>query len=310
MAQIPRRGPGGHLTTNEQLFKYYLIAKGGPTAKIKHITTYWDRFEDFLANRLQGIRTGFPTLDAKVLGLPGLTVVQGEPKSNKSTFCLQVALHHAKNYGPVIYYDAENGVSRLLWRLGCLINTCSTEEYAKPENAALREQTKTFLEKYPFTIIDEAEGDIDNEYLEQIVHAVYEKHPKKRILLVLDSIQALPRIREKDIQNTDTWVLTIDRIKKFYQGYLTILCTSEKNKASYKEAVVGGSKGSGSIEYKAELLLDMQAATEERPLGLITIAAGRDVPRGDKVSYDLVLSNPHNPLSFTFTLKEAENYDF
>jgi len=293
---------------NQSLFTIFI--RGGKLPTIKHITNYWDRFEDFLANRVQGIKTGFPGLDSAVLGLPGLTVVQGEPKSNKSTFCLQVALNHAKHYGPVIYYDAENGVSRLLWRLGCLINGCSSTEYSKAESKDLRLQTKEFLEKHPFTIIEEDGGQIDNLYLEEMVATVYEKHPKKKILLVLDSVQALPVLHENKRYSIDTWLQSIEAVKKNYQGYLTILVTSEKSKSMYKEAVVGGSKDSGGIEYKAELLLDMQAPTADRASCLLTIAAGRDIPKGEQIFLAPKLANLKDPHSFTFTLEEEEKYGF
>ena len=78
-------------------------------------------FFKFLRHRSNGVSTSFPRLDKHISGLHGIVSVLGEPGSYKSTFCLQAALHHAQHYGPVLYYDRENGSNRIIFRLICAL---------------------------------------------------------------------------------------------------------------------------------------------------------------------------------------------
>lgn len=272
---------------------------------IKHISKDWGNFKDYLHKKINGVKTGFPILDSQIMGLPGITGVLGEPGSYKSTFCLQVAAYHAENYGPVLYYDAENGLNRIRFRLICqLLNVCPQMLVSSSDDVLVR--ASNILEDFPLYVMT----NIDFYNLESFVEEVISKTGAKRVMLVIDSLQTLPNLHENKRYSMSMWMFALNDLKKKYDNVLTILAPIEKKRGTYETSGMDSGKESGDIEYKAEVLLDIQRSKKESDNYLtVTCIKDRDGPSGVKFLLRPVLSDPEVPTSFTYKLQETEIVD-
>jgi replicative DNA helicase len=269
----------------------------------------WDAFLSFRDRKLQGVQTGVASIDRVLHGLSGVVVIQGAPGCNKSTLALQVAQHQAEQGNPSLIIDRENGRERFRLRLLCMSNRVSTVDALTCTKDTLRKYV-TKIQNYPLYVCTDPIESADE--ISKSLAALWEKH-QKPMLLVVDSLQAMPLIAADERLSIQEWMKQLDQLKLDWEGRLTIIVTSEKARGeggrNYSEAKLSSGKGAGGIEYKAEMVLDMRRANEGSEI-IVEIVKNRDGCAGVAVRLQPVLANPSNPSSFTFKLEEAKGLPF
>jgi KaiC/GvpD/RAD55 family RecA-like ATPase len=237
-------------------------------------------------------------LDRQLLGLQGLACIQGEPKANKSTLALQIALENLQLGNPVYIYDKENGEATLGRRLLCALAKMSPSTLGRLSTEDL-EKLRLEKDRLPLFVCHE---NLNFEELAGEVEKVIASYPSSRTLLIVDSIQALTGKTETKRHAIDEWLHNFDALKLKHPHKLVTLLISEKNRSSYGIATKAGGKESGTIEYKCEQVFDMRVDEES---GLINF---------DCVANRHGINNIHTKLEpvydqtgkgFTFTLKEV-----
>jgi hypothetical protein len=267
------------------------------TLRGQNLSDNWDTFFDFCAKRFEGASCGIEAIDKAILGLRGIIGIRGAPGTNKSTLSLQIAHHYAKNHGPVIFYDRENGINRLRLRMLAQVLTMSEVEIIR---AILKEEEIPFelIKTLPFHVITKAS-------IPELYEVVKEQVKKgKRPLLVIDSLQKLPMNMEDRRGSIDSWLIAIDEWKVEFQQDFRCLIISEKNYSNYYNPMLGGSKDSSEIEYTIEVFLDLRPHPENREIVICTVAKDRDGLQGAEVILKKTLSDPENPRSFCYKLEE------
>lgn len=258
---------------------------------------------NYLTGKRVGLETGLPDFDRQLRGLQGLVCVMGEPKVNKSTVVMQWALHHAATVGPAYYLDCENGLPLLTKRVLCNQHGMSEEALRQLGGPKVESLLGEFVRDIPFYACDEP---LDTTSFELEITELMQAG--KPAMVIIDSIQWLSSKATEKRFKIEEWVARLDVLKLKYRPNLTIVCISEKNRPSYKMATMSGAKESGSIEYKAEQLFDMQL-DEDSGNVILQCVANRHGPRGARVMLEKVLQDPTNRHSFTFTMREtADTY--
>ncbi len=223
-----------------------------------HIANNWDKFESYRKNQIRGLLTGFKEMDKAIVGLPGLTTIMGEPKCLKSTFVMNIALNKAQENIPIILVDTENGLQRTRLRMLChlagiTVTAIKSNRLVYDEEIRYNDAVN-ILKKLPIYYI---ESSTSSQEIKSIIKEVGQKH-KKKILLIVDSLQSLISEFKDRRASIDYWVFFFNELKLVYQEWLTTILVSEKNRQSYGTSTKSGAKESGGIEYKSELVFDMR----------------------------------------------------
>lgn len=265
------------------------------------IKNNWKSFTAYRERRLQGVLTGIKAIDTSLLGLGGITVIQGETGSFKSTLALQIAHHNLKLGTPCLMLDRENGEGRVRSRLLCQEHNVSETDI----KCAPIEQIKKWaapVVALPLYVYTESISDFD------LVRARLEEmralHPDSPSILLVDSLQAMSAVDDDQRVNLEKWMYFFDELKVQSDGQLTVIITSEKNRASYGTQNVGGAKGSNAVEYKAETLLDVRL--DDAGNIRLKVAKNRDGNRNQEFELTRCFSERGNANSFTFHLKSVE----
>lgn len=258
----------------------------------------WQEYNEYRQKKVRGLRTGIPELDKLILGLTGIVGIQGEPGACKSTLALQIARHNAESGTPVLIVDRENGKHRFKDRLIAQIFriTLKMVQEAPLEAARSWYQHITSLGLY----VETAPCEIDQ--LRVYLRELWDKH-EKPMLLVMDSLQALPRGDLEERLGLQKWLEDLDQLKLDFQDQLTIILTSEKTKGSFGTPSKDGGKGTASIGYKCEQLLDLR---EDKASGLIFVdlVKNRDGAKFQNFCLELVMLTK-DPNSFIFELRDG-----
>ncbi len=222
-----------------------------------HISSNWDKFEAYRRGLSRGLRTGFTAMDEKLISIPAFTMIMGEPKTCKSTMAMQILLNKALEGYPCLLIDQENGLFRTRYRMLCQLGQIPDSEMKsatlKGAEPASYSEAVSLLTKLPIDYMPPA---ITLELLEQHIKQTAKAH-KKRVLVVVDSIQSLVTNLADRRHSVDSWVFGINNMKNALDGWVTFIVVSEKNRGSYGKASKSGAKESGGLEYKAEMVLDM-----------------------------------------------------
>lgn len=260
----------------------------------------WESLLAFRKHRLHGLQTGLAALDKVLLGMSGITLIQGAPGTNKSTLAMQVALHNAEKGTPVLIIDRENGKDRFRTRLVCCKNLVSSVDVLTTSEEQLGEWVLPLMELPIFHSIAPTKPEGVRELVSEML-----EHFQRPMLLVVDSLQAVPALADNERMSIQAWLNELDQMKLDFEGKLTILVTSEKSRGSdnYDKASMSSAKGAGAIEYKAEIVLDLRQAKEG---GLVLeIVKSRDGISNVAIDLERVLADANNPASFAFRLKAA-----
>lgn len=268
------------------------------------ISKNWDSFVHYLDRRVTGIQTGIDALDRYLLGLGGVTIIQGDTGTNKSTLLLQIALNQLIQGHPVMMLDKENGQGRLRSRLTCQINNISEVDLLVANKEQRLEWVKPVV-KLPFYIYTE---NVKNfEVIEQRLREMSDMHEGKPMLLLIDSLQALSPTDTDQRISLEKWLYWADSMKVQYDGSLTIIATSEVRRAAYdiKESI-GRAKGTNAVEYKAEVLLNLKEVKETGEIK-VEVAKNRDNIKGAVIKLEKCFSDPNNNRSFIFKLRGVDS---
>lgn len=264
------------------------------------INTDWEAFLAFRKRRLHGLQTGLPALDKVLLGMSGVTLIQGAPGSCKSSLAMQIGLHNAEKGTPVLIIDRENGRDRFRSRLVCCKNGVSSVDVLTAPEEQLGEWILPLVElpmfHTPSPMRPEDIRALVNETLEQF---------NRPMLLVVDSLQSMPALTDNERMSLQQWLQELDQMKLDYEGRLTVLVTSEKSRGAdnYEKAAMQASKGAGAIEYKSEIILDMRQSKDG---GLVLeVLKNRDGLANVAIDLEKVLADKSNPGSFSFRLEAA-----
>lgn len=245
--------------------------------------------------------TGISGIDKRLGGLQGITVLQGEPAACKSTLCLQIANNVATQGHPVFIIDCENGLQRLRIRTICQLN-----KVTQPEVLACSEEQDSLwgrqLSNLPIFSMTHVPKEGAHEIVVNYIKELYSQY-QKPVLLVADSLQSLPKLSEDPRINIDEWLKFFDSVKLMAEGLVYILITSEKKRGTYNDAFKDGAKGSGTIEYKAEIVLDLRRNESARTI-VLACTKNRDGLDNFQVDFEKVLTNPDDEASFCFLLEE------
>jgi hypothetical protein len=163
-------------------------------------------------------------------GFVGLTVVSGEPAVGKSDLVLQTAVD-AGRFLPVLYYDLDNGVPTIVDKLRRMIGD------REDPLGLIRDLTKSVYLRDSMRTLDS-----DLAYI------------PPPALVVVDIFQALPTPAEYERQGLAHWIHRLGALRR--RGYV-ILVVSEVARSSYGNVGMGAFKGSGEIEYVADLACQM-----------------------------------------------------
>lgn len=261
------------------------------------ITEQWNGFDNYLSNCSRGLTTGFSEIDKKIIGLPGLVTIQGEPKCCKSTFAMNIGVMKALEGHPVLFLDKENGLNRTRLRMLSYLSDL-TSGAIKSQNFYQGEREKYFaavtqLKKLPIYYINET----TKEQIQELIDGVGNKH-NNHILLIADSLQSLVEDFKDRRASVDYWVFLFNELKMKYENDLTILVISEKRRDSYGQSSKNGGKESGSIEYKSEMVLDMYIG-KDKPTITVDCILNRDGDTG--IVAELCKSSP-----YTYKLTSSE----
>ena len=258
-----------------------------------------EKLEGFLDRKILGAPTGIQQIDETLLGLGALTILQGSPGSNKSTMALQIAMFNARQGRPALIVDEENGRERTRVRL-------LSQYSGRSETSLMRMRSESpadfdrLLSSFSQLPIYIASGIVTGpEELERVAEELVTQ-TEDYAFLIVDSIQALPRISEEERANLEAWSKALDRIKLQHDGRLIIIATSEKGYAHFEQASLAGAKGSSAISYKGELIADFRTIAPGRIR--VEIVKNRDGARGVCFDLELQLEDPKVPSSFIFML--------
>lgn len=264
----------------------------------------WENFLTFRERRLNGFKTGIDRLDKELLGLSGIVGIQGSPGSCKSTLALQIASNLAKEGTPVLIIDRENGLNRFKVRLACQLNQVDQYSVLKCNLETLK---KYFAPLKNLPIFVDTSADISAEQIRSYLTQMWDVY-KRPMLLVVDSLQALPRFGVEERLALETWLGVFDQLKLDFDGRLVTIMTSEKRRGTYGEAGKDGGKGTGSIEFKCEILIDVRVELDS-PVIKAQIVKNRDGATTGDLLFQRRLATDH-PNSFTFTLENYVQEDY
>ena len=178
-------------------------------------------------------------------GLVGLTVLSGEPAVGKSDLALQASVETQRTM-PVLLYDLDNGIPTIVEKLRRMVGNDTTALRAATTALYLRESIRTL--------------DAD------LVHVA------PPALVVVDIFQALPTPAEFERQGLGHWIHRLGALRR--RGYV-VLVVSEVNRLAYGNVGMGAFKGSGEIEYVADLACQMVPTLDGAALHVVKNRHGR-----------------------------------
>lgn len=235
------------------------------------------------------IESGISSLDKAIGGLCGLVGLVGAPKSNKSTLVLQLAVNLLYKDTIVIFIDCENGINLTITRFLCNIFDLSIKEFeelSQDKKEALYKQ----IENLPFYYFS------GRPELEDIDMAIKSFPKDKKICVIVDSLQALPRSFSEERTIIDTWLAFLDELKIKYEPNFLAIIVSEKRRECYDTPSRDAGKGSGRIEYKVSQLIDI---SKDYNKVMLEVVLNRYGIEGAVVPLKLRMHNN----SFTFRLE-------
>lgn len=254
--------------------------------KSLHIGSDFEAFFRYTRKHVDGLETGIGQLDSALLGLAGLVGIQGAPGACKSTLGLQIASHNARNGVPVLVVDRENGRERIRSRLISQMTGVPLALQQKVEKSKLREIYDKIV-RLPMLV--ETSNELSVNYIADLAEAMLEIYKAKKGIVLIDSLQALPRDGEEERQALERWLVSFDQLKLDFGDRLTFMFTSEKSRGRYDSASKEGGKGTGNIEYKCEQLIDMREVEGSITKIITQVVKNRDYPKSGDIHLHKVI---------------------
>ncbi len=239
-------------------------------------------------NKNRGIKTPFKLLNAKMGGLHGHVNLQAIPKIGKSLWVIQIGVYAAQQGIHVAYVDFENGKYESMRRVCQQVIKCELHELdEKIKEFEITRDWGNNFHIYDISTIQNPES------LKSII-------PKdKPCLLIIDSLQRLPALREKARESLNIW---LDNLNLIRSDNCTVLSISELNRESYNsKTTISGGKETGEIEYICDAILRFEP-TREPSINSLSIILSRHSGKGKigrlgLTKYRYFVENP-DPESF------------
>lgn len=263
----------------------------------------WRSFNEYRKKKNKGFSTGISAIDDLVRGLSGIVGIQGAPGSCKSTMALQIASYNAGLGNPILIVDRENGKNRFRTRLLAQVCSATQEDVERASDDELRAWIFK-LSKMPLYVETEP---CSAEEIRAYLSQMWELY-KRPMLLVVDSLQALPRFGLEERAALEAWLGALDQLKLDFEGRLVIIMTSEKRRGVYKEHSNDAGKGTGNVEFKCELLFDLRPGDSPGVI-LVALVKNRDGACFEGVALRQVLREVADPNSFLYRLEEGGQVD-
>jgi replicative DNA helicase len=224
------------------------------------------------SGRPRGIITGLSKLDDFFGGYlaPGIHVVQAAPGAGKTAFSLQMASDCAYS---ALFVSAEMGLLELFRRLiarqtKTFLGRLKSGEINGNQAAALAVQTAQSLEH--LKIMDATKQYASPTHIIEKAQIFCDAMQSDHILIIIDSLHVWARAAkqaEPDLDQADEYALINRAISSVNRIAAELKCPvvtiAHRNREGNKGS--GGlhaAKGSGSIEYEAESVLDLNKESE------------------------------------------------
>jgi replicative DNA helicase len=222
--------------------------------------------------RPRGVITGLSKLDDYFGGYlaPGIHVLQAAPGAGKTAFSLQTA---SDCVYPAIFVSAEMGLLELFRRLiarqtKTFLGRLKTGEISG--DAAAKLAVSTAQKMAHLRVIDATRAYASPNIIVNAARGLREKFQTDHVLVILDSLHVWARSARQmsdDLMQADEYALINGALSSIASIATILKCpvvtVSHRNREGNKGS--GGlhaSKGSGSIEYEAESVLDLNKETE------------------------------------------------
>jgi KaiC/GvpD/RAD55 family RecA-like ATPase len=256
-----------------------------------HISKDWEKYEEFRLKKKTGLTTGFPSIDKEIRALPGFITLVGDTGLGKSYFTMNVFLHLARTGIPVILLDLENGRNRTRTRILSYLaritpDAIQSGKFINGEKEKYEEAVAE-LSGLPIYYFNEMRPDQLETHIKDIG-----THHKKRVFVVIDSINRLIEDFEDRRKDIDMWSTLFNNLKVKYENFVNIWAICEENE---KEGI----KESGTTKHITELWLRM-AKTKDKTGIFIECKKHRDGPVG-------IMAVLKAGYPFCFNMEEVES---
>ncbi len=247
------------------------------------------------------LKSGFAHMDQALGCIRGINIMGGTPKAGKSCFHIQIASQMALNRVPVIYYDFENGRSKIYLRTLSRLSKLSTDiirsRRRTPEQNEALEQAQHQLQKLLpyFRVVNDRK--LTPALMRRHIDFLRHETNSEFVCVVIDSLHKLPF---QDITNMrsgiDGWLRQLEAIRDEYQASFLVISELARGENGQfdRQPSLGSFKGSGDIAYSADnamvLLPDWDPFDDTDPAARVNnlwLVAGREQSPGRIGSYRL-----------------------
>jgi len=264
------------------------------------IEDYQERARASLLNGgVVGLRTGLDHLDETINGLEAgkLYVLAAQPGAGKTSLCLQIAATVAQSGVPALYVSLENDDLDLLRKTACRLSDVSY-------SAALKGKLSPQRWEEAVALVDEKIG--NRLYvstpralmpkLDDLVRQVVTQAGRSPGVVVIDYLQQMAMLSSSETmeerQVIDRFTPMLRHLAEQY--HCAVVAISSQNRASYGAGGMASYKGSGGIEYNADVTIDLihEEVTKGAPLSAmkrvkLTVTKNRQGLSGRPIALDL-----------------------
>ena len=263
----------------------------------------------------QRYSTGFPNIDAALTGgiTPGIIVLGAESGAGKSTLSLQIATQMAADGQPVLYFSREMTADDLAakivsrytyvndssascsfsWSSSDLRNADVVLNLESKEQAAIHAAASFAMAvKDNLTIVEGLDAKTAGAIADYVGYFI--KCTNLKPVVIVDYLQILAP-DSKSLNDKQAMDYNMDALKQMADHYnIPVLIISSLNRESYDgDLTMRAFKGSGNIEYTADVALGLQISqtskktkdSDEDPVRSVelVILKQRYGPCGDKI---------------------------
>ncbi len=220
----------------------------------------------------RGAITGLTKLDQHFGGYlaPGVHVLQSAPGAGKTAFALQMA---SDCVYPALFVSAEMGVLELFRRLVARQTQTFLGRLKSGEihGQQARHLAQTAVQNLThLRIMDATRAYASQEIIINVAKNLREKFQTEHVLIILDSLHVWARSAcrmEKELVEADEYSLINNALNSVASIASKLSCPvvaiAHRNRQGNKsDGGLHAAKGSGSIEYEAESVLDLNKETE------------------------------------------------
>lgn len=246
-----------------------------------------------------GVRTGLKNFD-RSFSLQGFVGLLGEPEACKSVLALQIGIYNAVKGNLVYFVDKELGDDLFTQRLLCAASARSWDTWKALSDGKFVQAYESTVSKVPL-YVNHYDTSLET-VLKEVTILCESATPGQKVILILDSLQAVCGTQETMRTGIDGWLEALDRLKMKWRDVLTIVTTVEKRRGTYGEATKDAGKESGRIEYKLEQQFDLRASADNQAI-MVACTKNRHGPKDRQVVLRKMFENK-SATSFIFKLGE------